>query len=587
MTKKNIDLHENVMDIETLYQRWIKKSGSCQISDPDVIDALEQMKGKEDEIEEAFYRDLAFGTGGIRGIIGAGPNRMNIHTVARVSQGLANYITKKYKSSRQNAAELYGCRIAVSYDSRIKSHLFAQIACQVFAGNGIKAYLYPRLMPTPCLSFAVRHLKCDAGVMVTASHNPCEYNGYKVYGADGCQITVSAADEIYKEIEKIDIFDDIKIIDFETGLKQRMIEYISSEVYTAFIEAVMEQSVIQDICIKKDIPIVYSPLNGTGLEPVLRILRENGFTNITVVREQEKPDGNFPTCPYPNPEIEETLALGIEYAKKRKAALMLATDPDCDRVGVAVRDAHGKYVLLSGNETGILLFDYICNRRNTEGTMPKSPVMIKTIVTTDLSERIAERYGVETLNVLTGFKFIGEQIHVLEKEGRTSDFIFGFEESCGFLSGSYVRDKDGVGAAFLICEMCSYYASLGLTLTDKLDEIYKIDGFCMNSLHTYKFPGIDGSKNLKELMHMLRRKLVSLGGMKVEKIIDYNTGINGLPKSNMLKFLLGGGCWTVIRPSGTEPKLKVYISICAKSKKEALRLESEIVTELRMLIMGR
>ncbi len=586
MTKRNTNLTDNGGQAKSVYEKWLEKAGRVKIADPDIVKELQEIRGNREKIEDAFCRNLVFGTGGLRGILGAGSNRMNVHTVARASSGLADWIICQYqrRKNSHNAEGAWEPRIAVSYDSRIKSRLFARTACQVFAASGLKVYVYPELMPTPCLSFAVRRLGCGAGVMITASHNPKEYNGYKVYGSDGCQITVEAADEIYKAIERLDMFDDIRIIDFQAGLESGRIEYISGDISAGFVQKVKAQSVLGDADIDKSIPIIYTPLNGTGLKPVLSVLRECGYSNITVVEEQKEPDGNFPTCPYPNPEIEEALALGIEYAKKAKAALVLATDPDCDRAGIAVRDSQGRYELLTGNETGLLLLDYICSRRTALGTMPDSPVVAKTIVTSDMGERIAARYGAETINVLTGFKFIGEQIGILEADKREKDFIFAFEESCGYLSGSYVRDKDGVGAAFLICEMCAYYGSMGMNLKDKLNQLYDTYGFFMDRLHSYKFPGARGFEKMNRIMNDFRRKPFTLGGMKPETMIDYQLGIQGLPKSNVLKFVLAEGCSVVIRPSGTEPKLKAYISICTDSREESKRLEAEIAADLQRLI---
>ncbi len=589
MTKRNTNLTDNSRQAQSVYEKWLEKAGKVKTADPDIVKELQEIKGNREKIEDAFCRNLVFGTGGLRGILGAGPNRINVHTVARASSGLADWIIHQYQC-RKNSHNADGSegvwepKIAVSYDSRIKSRLFARIACQVFAARGLKAYVYPELMPTPCLSFAVRRLGCAAGVMITASHNPKEYNGYKVYGGDGCQITMEAADEIYKAIERLDMFDDIPITDFQDGLESGRIEYISEDICEDFIQTIKGQSVLGDAVIDKSIPIIYTPLNGTGLKPVLSVLRECGYSNITVVEEQKEPDGNFPTCPYPNPEIEEALALGIEYAKKVKAALVLATDPDCDRVGIAIKDSQDRYELLTGNETGLLLLDYICSRRIALGTMPKTPVVAKTIVTSDMGERIAARYGAETINVLTGFKFIGEQIGILEAEKREKDFVFAFEESCGYLSGTYVRDKDGVGAAFLICEMCAYYSSMGINLKDKLDGLYGAYGFSMDRLHSYKFPGARGFEKMNRIMNGFRRTPVALGGMKTETIIDYQLGIHGLPKSNVLKFVLAEGCSVVIRPSGTEPILKTYISVCTGSREESRRLEAEIAADLQRLI---
>lgn len=555
--------------IKAQYELWKENA----TEDIDIVKELEAIEGLGEKQEDAFYRDLAFGTGGLRGVIGAGTNRMNIYTISKASQGLADYIVKHYKEADR--------KIAVSYDSRIKSDIFAQVSAGVFAANGIKVQIYTQLMPTPCLSFAVRELGCAAGIMVTASHNPSKYNGYKVYGADGCQITTEAADEILTEIEKVDIFNGVKKISFEDGLSQGMITWISEDVYTAFVEEVKKQSMLTEKdTVDKDVAIVYSPLNGTGLKPVLRTLKETGYTNIMVVKEQEEPDGNFPTCPYPNPEIKEAMALGMEYASKHQAELLLATDPDCDRVGIAVKNSEDEYVLLSGNETGMLLLDYICARRTENNTMPTDPVMVKTIVTMDLGERIAANYGVKTVNVLTGFKFIGEQIGLLESQGKENSYIFGFEESYGYLSGSYVRDKDAVDGAFLICEMFAYYKSKGISLLEKLDELYKTYGFCLNTLHSFEFEGAAGFTKMQNIMEKFRGEFTSFGGKRIEKCLDYSKGIDGLPKSDVLKFLLEDNCSVVVRPSGTEPKLKTYISVSAESREDSEIIETKIIKEL-------
>ena len=550
------------------YQIWVENAHA----DTDVIDELNLIKNDEAKIEDAFYRDLAFGTGGLRGVIGAGTNRMNVHTVAKASQGLANYVIKRFAPEER--------KIVVSYDSRIKSDLFAQTASGVFAANGIKVYIYSQLMPTPCLSFAVRKLNCAAGIMVTASHNPSKYNGYKVYGSDGCQITTETADEILSEIQKLDIFEDVKTLSFEKGIENGLIEYISEDVYTAFVEEVKKQSLADDN-INKDVAIVYSPLNGTGLKPVLRTLKESGYTNITVVKEQENPDGNFPTCPYPNPEMKEAMSLGVEYAKNHNADLLLATDPDCDRVGIAVKDSEGEYVLISGNEVGLLLLDYICSRRIALGTMPNEPVFVKTVVTIDMAERVAAKYGLRTINVLTGFKFIGEQIGFLEEQGKADSYVFGFEESYGYLSGSYVRDKDAVDGAFLICEMFAYYATKGISLLDKLNALFDEFGYCLNTLHSYEFEGSAGFTKMQSIMEKFHEGLDVIGGKKVRDVLDYSKGLDGLPKSDVLKFLLEDNCSVVVRPSGTEPKLKTYISVSAATRADAEILENKIVDELR------
>lgn len=549
--------------IRNNYDLWCKNAKEDNLQD-------ELAQYDETKIEDAFYRNLAFGTGGLRGVIGAGSNRMNVYTVAKASQGLANYINKHY----QNA------KIAVSYDSRIKSDLFAKVASEVFAANGVEVHIYKELMPTPCLSYAVRKLECQAGIMVTASHNPAKYNGYKVYGSDGCQITTEMAEAILNEIEDVDIFSDVKRIDFDGALNEYKIKYIDDSVYTAFVDEVKKQSVLGDEKIDKNVSIVYSPLNGTGLKPVLRTLHEMGFNNITVVKEQEQPDGNFPTCPYPNPEIHEAMALGMEYAKKYDADLLLATDPDCDRVGIAVKNENDEYTLLSGNETGMLLLDYICSQRIKLNTMPKDPVLVKTIVTIDMAERIAKDYGVRCINVLTGFKFIGEQIGLLEKEGKADSYIFGFEESYGYLSGSYVRDKDAVDGAYLICEMFAYYKSKGISLLEKLNKLYAKYGYCLNTLHSYEFEGSSGFKKMQDIMCKFRKNMEKIGNKEVNELLDYAKGINGLPKSDVLKYNLTDNCSVVIRPSGTEPKLKLYISVCAKNKKEAELIESNLINSL-------
>ena len=494
---------------------------------------------------------------------------MNIYTVAKASQGVADYLTKKFTEPS----------VTIGYDSRIKSDMFAKVAAEVFAANGIKVNIWPVLMPVPTVSFATRYLCTSAGIMVTASHNPSKYNGYKVYGSDGCQITTEMAAEILLEIEKLDVFTDVKYSDFEVDIANGSIQFISEEVYTAFVNEVKNQSVLFGEAVNKDVSIVYSPLNGTGLKPVTRTLKEMGYTNVKVVKEQEQPDGHFPTCPYPNPEIKEAMALGVEYAKKYNADLLLATDPDCDRVGIAVKNKVGEYELLTGNQTGVLLLDYICSQRQKHGKMPNAPVMVKTIVTMDMGERIASHYGLRTINVLTGFKFIGEQIGKLEKEGKTDSYVFGFEESYGYLTGSYVRDKDGVNGAYMICEMFSYYATQGVSLLDKLDELYRNYGYCLNTLHSYEFDGSAGFAKMQSIMRVFRSNITEFGGRKVIKLLDYAVGLDGLPKSDVLKFLLDGNCSVVVRPSGTEPKLKIYISVSADNKKVAENVEADIVKD--------
>lgn len=548
------------------YKRWLDNA-----AEDGMVPILKDMD--ETEIEDAFYRNLAFGTGGLRGIIGAGTNRMNVYTVAKASQGLADYLVKIYGEKAS---------VSIGYDSRIKSGLFAQTAAAVFAANGVAVSLWPGLNPVPTVSFATRYLGTSAGVMITASHNPSRYNGYKVYNDDGCQITTEAAAEILAEIEKLDLFADVKKMDFGEAVSSGKVNYISDDVLTAFIEKVKSQSVLFGDEVNKDAAIVYSPLNGTGYIPVTRILKEMGYTNITLVEEQRLPDGSFPTCPYPNPEIKEAMSLGMEYAKKYQADLLLATDPDCDRVGIAVKNGD-EYVLLSGNEVGLLLLDYICSQRVKHGKMPADPVMMKTIVTMDLAERIAARYGVRTVNVLTGFKFIGEQIGLLEKTGKEDSYIFGFEESYGYLSGSYVRDKDAVDGAYLICEMFAYYKTRGIGLPDKLNEIFSDYGYCRNTLHSFTFEGSAGFAKMQEIMKKFHEEAgigYRFADKKIEKVLDYRKGLDGLPESDVLKYQMEGNCSVVVRPSGTEPKLKAYISVSAAAKEEAEDIEKRILEEL-------
>lgn len=549
------------MDYKVEYNRWLANTNG------DVLKELQDMD--EAAIEDAFYRDLAFGTGGLRGTIGAGTNRMNTYVVAKASQGLANYL----------GAE---ASVIIGYDSRIKSDVFAHVAAGVFAANGIHVYIWPELLPVPTVSYAVRHLGGSAGVMITASHNPSKYNGYKVYGPDGCQITTEAAEMILKQINSLDIFSDVKTSDFEEGLKNGMIEYISDDVFTDFVEEVKSQSVLFGDEINRDVAIVYSPLNGTGLKPVTRALSEAGFTNITVVEEQRNPDGNFPTCPYPNPEIREAMELGLEYCRKLNADLLLATDPDCDRCGIAVKDGND-YVLLTGNEVGCLLLDYICSQRIKHGKMPENPIFVKTIVTTDLAEKIATHYGVQTINVLTGFKYIGEIIGVLEKQGHESDYICGFEESYGYLTGTYVRDKDAVNAAYMICEMFAYYKTRNIDLIDKLNEIYDTQGYTLQTLHSYAFEGSSGMKKMQNIMLDFRGGLDSIAGIHIDKLFDYERGLDGLPRSDVLKFQMKDSS-VVVRPSGTEPKLKTYISVTANNREAAEEIENAITESLETII---
>lgn len=554
------------------------------MEDPDLAAELAAVCKDDAALEDRFYKDLEFGTGGLRGVIGAGTNRMNIYTVAKATQGYADYLKERNEAPS----------VAIAYDSRIKSDVFARTTGQVFAANGIAVYMYSELMPTPALSFAVRHLGCSGGVVITASHNPAKYNGYKVYGSDGCQITTKAAKEIFERISQVDTFGGVAKMDFDLALEQGRIHFISAETIDAYLAAVSAESLGEKTESEKELrrkmPIVYTPLNGTGRYCVTRILKENGFDRVIVVPEQEMPDGNFPTCPYPNPEVREAMELGISLAQRTESELVLATDPDCDRVGIAVKQGR-EFVLLSGNEVGILLLDYICKRRIAMGRMPDRPVAVKTIVTIDMAKKIAAQYGIELREVLTGFKYIGEQIGMLEKAGQSERFIFGFEESYGYLSGSYVRDKDGVNASLLICEMTVYYKARGLTLQDALNQLYETYGYCLNTQHTYAFEGVAGAARMREIMDAFRSEPPrDFAGLRVEKISDYKTSVAraadgrevkiALPASNVLKFWLEGDSSVVVRPSGTEPKLKVYLSVSAKTREKAKAWEEKILEEL-------
>ena len=562
-------------EMEKAYKRWLAEA----TEDTDVALELQKMEQDPEKITDAFYRSLAFGTGGLRGIIGAGTNRMNIYTVAQATQGLADYIRETFPRDQWRAA--------VSYDSRIKSRRFARTAAQVLAANGVKVYAFSRLMPTPCLSFGVRRLSCAMGIMITSSHNPAKYNGYKVYGPDGCQITSQAAKKISEKIGRLDLFRDVKRMEFEEAQERGIVSYIGEETVTAYMEAVKAQSLLgEDTPACRDLPIVYSPLNGTGLEPVTRVLKEMGYENVHLVKEQEQPDGTFPTCPYPNPEVPQAMELGIDLAEKLGAEFMFATDPDCDRVGIAVKSAEGGYRRLSANETGLLLFDYVCARRRAMGTMPKRPVMAKTIVTTSLAEPIAAHYGVQVVNLLTGFKYIGEYIGRLEAEGREGDFIFGFEESCGYLSGTYVRDKDGVNAALLICEMAACYKAQGISLEEKLEQLYEIYGYCLDTQRSYQFEGAAGAERMERIMEAFRESGGAIPGLETAGMVDYGQGVDGLPKSNVLKFLLKEGGTVILRPSGTEPKLKLYLSLSARNRQELALLEQRTAEAVERMMEG-
>ncbi len=560
-----------------LYKLWC----SCANDDADLQTELNSINGDNDAINDRFYRDLEFGTGGLRGVIGAGTNRMNIYTIRRATQGFADYLNQEFSNPS----------VAVSYDSRIKSDVFAKAAAEVLAANGIKVHIYTELMPTPMLSFAVRQLKCQGGIMVTASHNPAKYNGYKVYGDDGCQITLRGAEIILEKINSLDIFNDVKSASFDEELAKGTISYINQDVIEAYYSKVLAEGINTDLCAGSGLKVVYTPLNGTGNKPVREILSRIGISDVTIVEEQENPDGNFTTCPYPNPEIREALELGLKKCEQVKPDLLLATDPDCDRVGIAVPAEDGSYVLFSGNEVGAMLLEYICTQRIKNGTMPENPVTVKTIVTTDIIYSIAAEYGVEVLDVLTGFKFIGEQIGLLEEKGEESRYIFGFEESYGYLSGGYVRDKDAVNASMLICEMAAYYRTQGISLLQARENMYNKYGVFYHTLHSFTFEGESGMNKMNDIMSGLRNNPpMEIAGLKVVKFEDYKTSIAKdiaagteteitLPKSNVLAFYLEGGAKAIVRPSGTEPKIKTYFTAKAPTHEDAAVIEAKLAEE--------
>lgn len=557
------------INVKNKFNLWLENA----VDDSDLIAELKSVADNENEIYERFYRELEFGTAGLRGVIGAGTNRMNIYVVRRTTQGLANFLNKKY----DNAA------VAISYDSRIKADYFAEEAARVLAANGIKAYISRELQPTPVLSFLVRELKCKAGIMVTASHNPAKYNGYKCYGEDGCQMTDVNAGTVYDEIQKVDIFNGVKLVDFEEGIKSGLIEWVDESVYETYLDNVQAQTVNKDICKDAGLKVVYTPLNGAGNKLVRKILARIGVEDITVVPEQENPDGNFTTCPYPNPEIREALDLGLKLSEKVGADLLLATDPDSDRVGIAVKTEDG-YRLLTGNETGILLMDYVLSCRKANGTLPEKPVAVKTIVTSKLVERICEKYGCELRNVLTGFKYIGEQILGLEKNGEESRYVFGFEESYGYLAGTYVRDKDAVVASMLICEMAAYYRKNGKSLYEVMNSVYEEYGYYINRTLSFEFEGASGMEKMANIMSNLRdNPPAEVSGIEVVATADYKLSVAkdlkagteeviNLPKSNVLSYSLADGGAVIVRPSGTEPKIKLYLTSVGKTREESLAL---------------
>ena len=539
------------------YKRWLE----ADLEDAALKAELEAIAGNEEEIKDRFAVALKFGTAGLRGVLGAGSNRMNIYVVRQATQGLANWV------KTQGGNQL----VAISYDSRINSDVFAKTAACVLAANGINVRIYDALMPVPALSFATRYYEANAGVMVTASHNPAKYNGYKAYGPDGCQMTDEAADIVYAEIQKTDILTGAKIMSFEEGVEKGLIQFVGEDCKEALYDAIKARSVRPGLCKSAGLKLVYSPLNGSGLVPVMRVLNDIGIDDITIVPEQQYPDGNFPTCPYPNPEIFEALKLGLELAEKSGADLMLATDPDADRVGIAIKCPDGSYELVSGNEVGVLLLDYICAGRIEKGTMPQRAVAVKSLVSTPLADAVAESYGVEMRNVLTGFKWIGDQIAGLEAAGEVDRFIFGFEESYGYLAGPYVRDKDAIIGSMLICEMAAYYRSIGSSIKERLEEIYAKFGRYLNKVDSFEFPGLSGMDKMAGIMASLRENPpAELGGYKVVKVTDYKkTEETGLPAANVLVYGLEGGATAIVRPSGTEPKIKTYFTTLGKDLAEA------------------
>ncbi|MBR1470909.1 MAG: phospho-sugar mutase [Lachnospiraceae bacterium] len=554
------------------YERWL----GYELEDPDLLPELLKVKDSEDEIRDRFAVSLKFGTAGLRGTLGAGTNRMNIWVVRQATQGLANWVLTQGGTQT----------VAISYDSRLKSDVFAKEAAGVLAANGIKVRIYDALMPVPALSFATRYYKCNAGIMVTASHNPAKYNGYKAYGPDGCQMTDDAAAIVYAEIQKTDVLGGAKQISFAEGVEQGLIRFVGDDCKKEFYEAIEARQVRPGLARTSGLKLVYSPLNGTGLVPVTKVLNDMGITDVTIVPEQEYPSGYFTTCPYPNPEIFEALKYGLELAKETGADLMLATDPDADRVGIAMKCPDGSYELVSGNEMGVLLLDYICAGRIEKGTMPKDPVAVMSIVSTPLADAVAAHYGVELKHVLTGFKWIGDQIAKLEAAGEVDRFIFGFEESYGYLAGPYVRDKDAVIASMLICEMAAYYRSIGSSIKQRLEEIYAQYGRYLNKVDSFEFPGLSGMDKMAEIMKGLREEAPKdFAGIAVTKVTDYNEPEKtGLPKANVLIYELEDGSAVIVRPSGTEPKIKTYFTTKGKDLAEAQAKKDKLAEACKPLL---
>lgn len=544
-----------------MYQNEYKRWMSFDLEDCDLYPELAKIEGNDEEIKDRFAVSLKFGTAGLRGVLGAGTNRMNIYVVRQATQGLANWVKKQGGSQT----------VAISFDTRLKSDVFSKTAAGVLAANGIKVRIYDAAMPVPALSFATRYYKCNAGIMVTASHNPSKYNGYKAYGPDGCQMTDDAAAIVYDEIQKTDVLTGAKTMSFAQGVEDGLIRFVDDGCKKAFYDAIESRQVRPGLAKTSGLKLVYSPLNGSGLVPVTQVLKDIGINDITIVPEQEYPNGYFTTCSYPNPEIYEALEAGLKLAEKCDADLMLATDPDADRVGIAMKCPDGSYELVSGNEMGVLLLDYICAGRIEKGTMPKDPVAVMSLVSTPLADAVAKNYGVELRKVLTGFKWIGDQILHLEEAGQEERFIFGFEESYGYLSGSYVRDKDAVVASMLICEMAAYYRSIGSSIKARLEEIYAKYGRYYNKIDSFEFPGLSGMDKMAGIMQGLRdNPPAEFAGLKVTKAVDYKkTEETGLPSANVLIYTLEDGATIVVRPSGTEPKIKAYFTTLGKDLTEA------------------
>lgn len=553
------------------YKRWL----SFALEDIALTRELNQIAGQEEEIRDRFAVSLKFGTAGLRGILGAGTNRMNIYVVRQATQGLANWV------SRQGGNQL----VAIAYDSRINSGLFAMEAAKVLAGNGIRVRIYEALMPVPALSFATRYYQANAGIMITASHNPASYNGFKVYGPDGCQLTDEAAAVVYREIQQTDVLTGARVMSFRQGISMGLIQFSGEYCREALYAAIRSCSVRPGVCKNTGLKVVYSPLNGAGLVPVTRILQDIGVEDITIVPEQQYPDGNFPTCPYPNPESAEAMRLGLKLAKKEDADLMLATDPDADRVGIAVRCLDGSYELLSGNEVGVLLLDYICRSRTERGIMPDRPVAVRSIVSTPMADAVAKHYNVEMRTVLTGFKWIGDQIARLEAKGEANRFVFGFEESYGYLAGDYVRDKDAIVGSMLICEMAAYYRSQGSSIRERLDQLYRQYGRYLDQVDCFEFPGITGTEKMALIMDSLRKApLLKIGSRAVTGVTDYHDSAKtGLPAADVLCYTLEGGAAVMIRPSGTEPKIKVYYTTRGKDLHDAQEQKDALAEGLKLL----